>query len=30
MEIDTSNLVGRLAVASASPRMANHSWKWRG
>jgi len=26
----TSNLVGRLIVASPSPRMTNHAWNGRG
>jgi len=30
VEIDTSNLVGRLSVAIASPWMVRHIWKGRG
>jgi len=30
VEIETSNLVGRLILASRSPRMTNHPWKGRG
>jgi len=30
VEIDTSNLVGRLSVTIASPWMAKHPWKGRG
>jgi len=30
VEIETSKLVGKLTVASASPWMANHTWKGRG
>ena len=30
LEIETSNFVGGLTVASASPRMANHPWKGLG
>jgi len=29
VELETSNLTGRLIVASASPRMVNHPWKGR-
>ena len=28
VEIETSNLVGRLSVAIASPWMVRHPWKW--
>jgi len=30
VDSETSTLVGRLTVASASQRMANYCWKWRG
>jgi len=29
VELEILNLVGKLMIASASPRMANHPWKRR-